>query len=456
MGMDSERDIGELRINSKGTVIHNPDPKLSYKAFAVSGDYSKKGEPLQKQLFGYLLKRREGVAFSTGEPTPETDAALNPVGAGEDIKYYGDAYLGDELNNTLHRGISEFKANFATKVLTGSLKFYERRGKNTNAERTFTFEDDKNPTIKGNTFEIKGNDTESFFGSKIVAKGQFYGEGAREMGGLFYVKNSDESGSFGAIKQSAINPPAKPDLEGVALQHIAGKTPVKISVSNISGTSNKPAFTAGNEKINIDDLHQLIQKNGRKNPGIDPSYTEKSYKSFAVAEYDKMAYGYIYGKYNGISKDDKNTIVFSIGEQTKADDEIFTNPPSGKVKYEGEAFIGKGGEDILRGTSKFEADFANKKRLSAELQFKNTPKLNPNEQGNADIVEGPITFDLSIRRDASFGGIDDVYINDVGRLELEAEGQFYGEGAKELGGTFKIGSYGDDIYSGSFGATKNP
>jgi len=76
----------------------------------------------------------------------------------------------------------------------------------------------------------------------------------------------------------------------------------------------------------------------------------------------------------------------------------------------------------LKSAVDFYRDFANKKRLSAELQFKNTPKLNPNEQGNADIVEGPITFDLSIRRDASFGGIDDVYINDVGRLELEAEG----------------------------------
>lgn len=57
--------------------------------------------------------------------------------------------------------------------------------------------------IEGNKFILDGVDDDQ---EAVVLNGHFYGKGASEMGGVFYSghDNNQYTGSFGAIRQTAI------------------------------------------------------------------------------------------------------------------------------------------------------------------------------------------------------------------------------------------------------------
>ena len=138
----------------------------SYQHFAVSG------EKYKSQAFGYVYNKanergkgdKQAIPFSTGALTPENDAIF---ASKDNLKYKGEPGYGGE------------KTRYPEKI---------------------TFE---KGTISGNTFVAEGYAGSGIYPESATAQGQFYGEGAAEMGGTFQIGSfiSYTDGSFGAIKQ---------------------------------------------------------------------------------------------------------------------------------------------------------------------------------------------------------------------------------------------------------------
>ena len=101
----------------------------------------------------------------------------------------GDSILSsyhDELGDTDEAvGTSQFSADFVNKKLTGSLSVNKRK-LNINAD------------ISGNTFS--GTAQSDAFKSQGIAEGKFYGENAKELGGLVKANDNSWSGAFAAKK----------------------------------------------------------------------------------------------------------------------------------------------------------------------------------------------------------------------------------------------------------------
>ncbi|MEX4505332.1 transferrin-binding protein-like solute binding protein [Haemophilus influenzae] len=101
----------------------------------------------------------------------------------------GDSILSsyhDELGDTDEAvGTSQFSADFVNKKLTGSLSVNEKK-LNINAD------------ISGNTFS--GTTQSDAFKSQGIAEGKFYGENAKELGGLVKANDNSWSGAFAAKK----------------------------------------------------------------------------------------------------------------------------------------------------------------------------------------------------------------------------------------------------------------
>ena len=96
-------------------------------------------------------------------------------------------------------------ANFFNNQISGDLSFENTEKPGYGGEKTcypekITFE---KCTISGNTFVAKGHAGSGIYPESATAQGQFYGEGAAEMGGTFQIGSfiSYTDGSFGAIKQ---------------------------------------------------------------------------------------------------------------------------------------------------------------------------------------------------------------------------------------------------------------
>ena len=125
------------------------------------------------------------------------------------------------------------------------------------------------------------------------------------------------------------------------------------------------------------------------------------------------------------------------------DDILFYNgypttsmPSSGVVTYRGDSIISADtdklpDEDYLKGSSTFTADFGNKK-LTGTISA-----------GNVDVV----TVDAKISGNGFAGTAKSALLNSQGT----AEGKFYGENAKELGGLVKAN---DNSWGGAFAAAK--
>lgn len=179
--------LGVLNINGKqlplefsnlreGNMISLRDSTVdgvSYKQFIVSGTN------YQNQKFGYINDGTNDYIFSQGLPTTNMPASGT-------VKYSGAAAVGRAA--VADTAVASFNANFGEKTLNGTIS------KNANGQIEF------NPinlaaTINGNTFSSKDD-------AAVKTTGSFYGDNARELGGIFQDSTQTLSGSFGAIRSS--------------------------------------------------------------------------------------------------------------------------------------------------------------------------------------------------------------------------------------------------------------
>lgn len=208
--------MADLLAQQKGdgiptAVDTNVNGSKSYKTFAISGSKYK------SQAFGYVYDKgkqgggeynQRGIAFSSGDVTPLTDPIFNET---QLVKYAGDAYMGG-VDGDIFKGTSNFDVYFAQHKLTGRMDFSKEpmnekrltpgytQEQPTSMPKEITF----NATITGNSFDGSGEGKGGAVPESVKAQGQFYGEGARELGGVFTSQDpwsGWRSGSFGAIKQ---------------------------------------------------------------------------------------------------------------------------------------------------------------------------------------------------------------------------------------------------------------
>ena len=127
--------------------------------------------------FGYVNDGDDFV-FSHGTPT----AAMPATGR---VEYGGEAVVGQNGNVTI--ADADFVADFGAKTLQGSISHDSSRS-------TYAF----------NPIAINASITDNHFASAdnaaVSSRGRFYGDNAAELGGIFYDRSQEISGSFGAHK----------------------------------------------------------------------------------------------------------------------------------------------------------------------------------------------------------------------------------------------------------------
>ena len=217
----------------------------SYQYFAVSDD------KYAAQTFGYVYNKandkggsdKQAVAFSVGKLTSETDAVLKPASK-DSLKYSGDAFIGDNVGmQPIVKGTSLFNVSFFDKKITGKLEFANREKPGYGGEKTSYPEkiDFTDGDIKGNTFTATGKSS-AWLSNKATAQGQFYGEGAAELGGTFQTGtySSTVDGSFGARKEANSNPPPAAQL-ALGGNELSKRSPIGSyeKITDIKGEVNK-------------------------------------------------------------------------------------------------------------------------------------------------------------------------------------------------------------------------
>ena len=140
----------------------------SYKLFYASGTNYRNSK------FGYINDGNEDYIFSQGAPT----ANMPTAGV---AKYSGAAAVGRAA--VADTALANFSANFGEKTLTGSITKNSRVAFN-----PIKF----NATINGNSFSTGDG--------AVQSTGYFYGDNARELGGVLHDSSQSLGGSFGAIR----------------------------------------------------------------------------------------------------------------------------------------------------------------------------------------------------------------------------------------------------------------
>ena len=160
--------LNQGNINSiRGAVIGN----TSYKQFVVSGSNYKNSK------FGYVNDGTDDYIFSQGALTANMPAS----GV---VKYSGAAAVGRAA--VVDTAVANFSADFGAKTLTGKIT--------QNAQSNLKFNPiDIAASINGNHFSSKDDAT-------VKTTGSFYGDNARELGGIFQDSTQVLSGSYGAIR----------------------------------------------------------------------------------------------------------------------------------------------------------------------------------------------------------------------------------------------------------------
>ena len=222
-------------------------------------------------------------------------------------------------------------------------------------------------------------------------------------------------------------------------------------VTNVQGQSNAPVLDiklANGETYKIDTA-ALRTKGSNGGAIAKESVGQDSFRSFAVSDpqkYRAQTFGYLY-EGNGKDAQPNHGIAFNSGNLTPAGDNVFNT--SDVIKYKGDAYLGSRG-DIVKGSSDIDVYFADK-QLEGDFTFAAGQKRTTPGKENEDAkYPGKIKF---------FGEIDGNTFEGGGKVDnritttTTVKGQFYGEGAAEMGGTFQIGSF-ISYTDGSFGAIK--
>jgi lipoprotein len=158
--------VPRLRANTPITV-----EGVSYKNFLISGEH------YQNSRFGYITRDNTDYIFSQGALTqnmPSTGIA----------RYDGEAIVG--RNGQTDAADAKFIVGFGSRSLSGRI-IPLRDSKVAFNEVNF------NASIDGNSFYNNG--------LSVGTNGNFYGDNARELGGVFYDNNQELRGSFGATRR---------------------------------------------------------------------------------------------------------------------------------------------------------------------------------------------------------------------------------------------------------------
>ena len=144
----------------------------SYRFFVASGR-----NELPNSRFGYINEGDKDYIFSHGTLTTNMPTSGT-------AKYSGEAVLGRSASGTL--GTANITADFGQKTLAGSITRSKDSDINFN-------QIDLNATISGNSFSGDG---------AVKSNGNFYGNNAAEVGGIFHDTTQNLYGSFGAKRAS--------------------------------------------------------------------------------------------------------------------------------------------------------------------------------------------------------------------------------------------------------------
>ncbi|MDP8032789.1 transferrin-binding protein-like solute binding protein [Pasteurella atlantica] len=198
--LSKDKDINHIQINSVSIQLEpNGDEKYTDYYDETGMDTVKVGQVLRSVTSGNTYKYMRFGQHSTYDYDPNNPADHNddqqtfgifvqgyatqnmPTADAGIVTYTGDAYGGTEA---LTKGKSKIDVNFGNKTLKGTLSDWQNY--------KFLAEEDKAQPIHFSA-NIKGN---KFEGQNV--KGNFFGDNAAEVGGIYYNKQKKEGAIFGA------------------------------------------------------------------------------------------------------------------------------------------------------------------------------------------------------------------------------------------------------------------
>ena len=206
-------------------------------------------------------------------------------------------------------------------------------------------------------------------------------------------------------------------------------------------SDNKGNVTAKTVALTSPDLYK-INVDGKDIPiGFGPGISSRGWTVASAQTINGMK---LNGKLEVCCGSYSNVRFGAIESQDPSQDDIFfyngypttSMPSSGVASYSGDSIISADtdklpDEDYVKGSSTFSADFGNKK-LTGTISA-----------GNVDVVK----VDANISGNGFTGTAKSDLLNSQGT----AEGKFYGENAKELGGLVKAN---DNSWGAAFAAKK--
>lgn len=213
-GEDDHISVKKVQLNSFDLKTINVDGRIipiSYGSGVSSGGWTAvKGKTVTINKVTYPLNAKVNVCC--GKYTDVRFGAVESFEAGQSdiifyngnpsknvpstgvISYKGEAILGDhndKIRDDYMRGTSSFKADFANKKLTGDLKISNKAA---NVDVTVNVD----AKISGSSFS--GTATSTSFAKQGISEGKFYGDNAKELGGLVKAEDNSWGGAFAAKK----------------------------------------------------------------------------------------------------------------------------------------------------------------------------------------------------------------------------------------------------------------
>ena len=145
--------------------------------------------------FGAIASNEAGqndILFYNGIPTEKLPDSGEVTYEGESIMTSKENVIPDDYM----KGSSKFIVNFGDKKLSGSLIIDTTKSPSSSQKVKIDIEKAK---ITGNTFS--GTAKSDSFKSQGIAEGKFYGDGAKELGGMVKAKDNSWAGAYGAKAQ---------------------------------------------------------------------------------------------------------------------------------------------------------------------------------------------------------------------------------------------------------------
>lgn len=145
--------------------------------------------------FGAIASNEAGqndILFYNGIPTEKLPDSGEVTYEGESIMTSKESVIPDDYM----KGSSKFIVNFSDKKLSGSLIIDTTKSTSSSQKVKIDIEKAK---ITGNTFS--GTAQSDSFKSQGIAEGKFYGDGAKELGGMVKAKDNSWAGAYGAKAQ---------------------------------------------------------------------------------------------------------------------------------------------------------------------------------------------------------------------------------------------------------------